>query len=101
MGKRTDREGLREHMRHRANATRELADEMALMFGCDDPLHPLAVNEFRDWKDFVDRVARPLVAADGDREAEQTAMQLYRRASPYSICVSMVMMANRLAEEDR
>lgn len=33
-----------------------------------------------------------------DRDAEQAAMALYRKASPYSICVSMVMMANRLAD---
>jgi hypothetical protein len=65
----------------------------------DDPLHPHQLGEFRDWQDFVDRVARPLIEADGD-DTEQAAMALYRKASPYFICVSMVMMANRIAEQE-
>jgi hypothetical protein len=51
---------------------------------------------FQDWKDFLDRVARPLVETEGDEDAIQCAMRLYRQASPYFICVAMVMMANRI-----
>ena len=64
-----------------------------------DPTYPPA-PPFRDWQDFVDRVARPLVEAEDDHEAEQAAMALYRQASPYFICVAMVMMANRLADSE-
>lgn len=98
MGRRYTRDELRENMTRQANATRDAADEMARMFGgCDDPTHPHGPQVFRDWVDFVDRVARPLVEAEDDPEAEQAAMALYRQASPYLICVSMVMMSNRLA----
>ena len=95
---------LRKWLQHTANSSRDTADEMAAMLGgCDDPLHPW--NEpgaFRDWQDFVDRVARPLVEAEdapSPEEAEvagQAAMKLYRTANPYFICVSLVMMDNRL-----
>lgn len=84
-------------MTRAANTTRDTADEMAAMYGgCDDCLHPQGPQVFRDWLDFVDRVARPLIEADGDHEVEQAAMALYRKASPYLICVSMVIMANRI-----
>lgn len=60
----------------------------------DDPLYPPMFTEdgqpFRDWVDFVDRVARPLVEARDD-EATQAAMRLYRQASPYFICTALVM----------
>lgn len=100
-GPRPSSDKLRAHLRRTANQTRDTADEMAArMGGCDDPLHPFltAGVEFRDWVDFVDRVARPLVEAEEDHKAEQAAMALYRKASPFSICVSMVMMANRISE---
>jgi hypothetical protein len=88
---------LREAMSRNANATRDLADEFAGMFGgCDDPLHPHELGVFRDWVDFVERVARPIAEGEGDQEAEQAAMRLYRQASPFSICTALVMMANRL-----
>lgn len=85
-------------MRHCANSSRDLADETALWHGgCDDPLHPSGPQVFRDYEDFIDRVARPLVEADGDDEvAIQAAMALYRKESPYSLCISMVMLQNRI-----
>lgn len=65
----------------------------------DDPLEPfMSVGgdaPFRDWIDFVDRVARPLVEGDGDVEIEQAAMRLYRLANPYFVCIALVMAANR------
>lgn len=61
----------------------------------DDPTYPHGPQVFRDWRDFVDRVARPLVEADGEDEMDRV-YELYRKVSPYYICVSMVMMANRL-----
>lgn len=102
MGDRPTRGKLREAMTRQANTTRDIADEMAQLFGgCDDPLHPLAHPDgFRNWQDFVDRIARPLVGLDVDHETEQAAMALYRKASPFSICVAMVMMANRLDRLD-
>lgn len=64
-----------------------------------DPTHPLG-TEFTSWQDFVDRVARPLVTADEDKAQEQEAMDLYWKASPYFVCVSMVIMDNRLKDMD-
>jgi hypothetical protein len=85
-------------MRASANRTRDVADEMAAMYGgCDDPLHPSNTpSEFRDWQDFVDRVARPVIEAEDSDAAEQAAMKLYRTANPYYICAAMVMMDNRI-----
>jgi hypothetical protein len=98
---RRSREDLRENLTRQVNNLRASIDEQArMMGGCDDPTHPLNLGTFRDWRDFVDRVARPLVEADNDHDAEQAAMALYRRASPYYICAAMVIMANRLDEVD-
>jgi len=86
-----------EYMKHSANKSRDLADEMAAMWeGCDDPMHPFGPQVFRDWVDFTERVCRPLVEADGDEAATQKAMALYRKQSPYGICVSLVMALNRI-----
>jgi hypothetical protein len=96
--KRVDRERNREGLRRFANSTRDTADDVGARWQADDPLHPLMPTgddqPFRDWLDFVDRVARPLVEAT-DHDAEQAAMVLYRKASPYFICVALVMAANR------
>lgn len=95
MSERRDR--LRRSMRQAANDTRDVADEMAAKFGgCDDPMHPWGPQVFRDYVDFIDRVARPLVEADGDEAATQAAMALYRKQNPYGICVAMVMLWNRV-----
>lgn len=103
MKPRHSRDELAEHMRVQTNRTRDLADEMALMFdGCDDPTYPHGPQVFRDWVDFVERVARPLVESSDqttDHEAEQAAMRLYRQVSPYYICTCMVMMANRIEQQ--
>ncbi len=64
----------------------------------DDPTQPHSLGEFTSWQDFVDRVARPMVEADGNLAQEQEAMELFEKASPYFICVSMVMMDNRLKD---
>lgn len=99
---RRSREELRESLVQSINALRATADEMATMFeGADDPTWPHGPQVFRDWVDFVDRCARPLVEAYGsdgemDDAAEQAAMALYRQVSPYYICTCMVMMANRI-----
>lgn len=92
-------------MRISANKTRDTADEMAKMFGgCDDPLHPYSlfdengVQRFTSWVDFVEKVARPLVMADGDEEVIQKAMALYRTECPYFICVALLMAFNRVNE---
>lgn len=97
-------EGAKRHyLRSHANRQRDLADEIAKRYGVDDPLHPLGGRQFADWREFVDRVARPLVdRVDephliGD-EAEQAAMALYRTVSPFAICAMLVMMANRIED---
>lgn len=95
--RRRTRGELREAMSAAVNRSRDVADEMAQRFdGCDDPLHPYGPQLFRDYEDFIAQVARPLIEADGDHLAEQAAMALYRKVSPYYICAGMVMMANRL-----
>jgi|SRR6187549_2598203 len=96
---RVDRERHRESLRQFANSNRDAADETARRWGVDDPLHPFmptgSEQPFRDWLDFVDRVARPLVEAT-NHDAEQAAMVLYRKASPFYICAALVMAANRV-----
>ena len=92
---------LKASMCQSANKQRDVADEMAAMWGgCDDPLHPWGPQVFRDYMDFIDRVCRPLIEADGDEKDGiiQKAMALYRKETPYGICVSMVMMQNRIKE---
>jgi len=90
-------EEVKEGMRQFANGQRDIADEAAAMFGgCDDMLHPFGLDNFRDYNDFIERVARPLVEADGDDEITQKVMVLYRKMSPFSICVSMVMLQNQI-----
>jgi hypothetical protein len=94
--KHTEQE-FKDAMRQAANRNRDLADEMAMKYGgVDDPHHPWGTQVFRDYEDFIDRVARPLVEADGDQEAVQAAMALYRKQNPYGICISMVMLKNRI-----
>lgn len=93
---------LRAGMAQAANRTRATADEMAASLGgCDDPLYPPMLTAegqtFRDYLDFVDRVARPLVEAESDEEA-QAAMALYRKTSPYFICTALVMSVLREAD---
>lgn len=88
-------------MKEEANRARDLADEIAARYDVDDPQHPWTPQMFRDWKDFVDHVARPLVEADGDKEAEQAAMKLFRTVNPYYLCVCMVMMDNRITLPER
>ena len=97
---RRSREELREHMRHQASQTRDLADEMALMYGgCDDPLHPWSIDHpWNNWIEFVDLVCRPLVEAEDDVTAQQAAMALYRKVNPHYVCTALVVAANRLAE---
>lgn len=96
--RRHSRDELRAAMARQVNEARTALDEQARMLGgCDDPVHPLKVHGFRDYEDFVDRVARPLVEAEDDPAAEQAAMALYRQVGPYYICAAMVMMTNRLA----
>lgn len=97
-------EQLRASMMYVVNRVRDTANEMAARYGgCDDPMHPWrSPSEFRDWRDFVDRVARPLLDAeastdaDGGRAQEQEAMRLFRTVSPYYLCTALVMMDNRL-----
>lgn len=93
---RPTREELREDMRKAANHSRDVADEMALMFdGCDDPTHPWILDTpWNNWVEFVTMVCRPLVEAEDDF-TEQAAMALYRKASPRYICIALVMAANR------
>lgn len=88
---------LREAMRHTVNRERKVADELAQTYdGCDDPLYPWGPQVFRDWIDFTKRVCFPLVEADGDEKIVQAAMKLYRKESPYAICVSLVFAYNRI-----
>lgn len=92
---------MKDSMRQSANSARDTADEMAGMRGgCDDPLHPWGPQVFRDYNDFIERVARPIVEADGDERdgTIQTAMKLYRKECPYGILVSMVMLQNRIRQ---
>lgn len=62
-----------------------------------DALRPLDIP-FRSRQDFVNRVARPMVDANGDEGEEERIMKLYNQASPYFICTSMVMMDNAVME---
>jgi hypothetical protein len=110
MTPRKHRTEIRQSLMRAANSSRDTADELARAWGgCDDPQHPwMPVGEgqqlFGDWRDFTEQVCRPLVEADGDDDkAEQAAMALYRKASPYYICVSLVMALNRIndLEHDR
>jgi hypothetical protein len=93
-----------ESMRQAANSSRDVADEIAARWGCDDPQHPWNFpGEFTSWKDFVDRCARPLVEASeaNDEAAVQAALKLFRTVSPYSICIGAVMMDNRIHPPQR
>ena len=94
-------EEVMSHLTNMANSTRDTADEFAATFeGCDDPLHPWPIpNQYRDWLEFVEKVARPLVDADGYHAATQAAMRLYRKVNPYYICTALVMAANRVQKE--
>ena len=101
------------HMRGLANQLRDLADNISGRYGADDPLHPHQAGQFRDWRDFVDRVARPLVdamravpvvTADGATRvalapgaAGKEAMRRFRTVSPYYLCDVLVMMADRIS----
>ena len=88
---------VKEAMKHSANRSRDVADEMALWSGgCDDPHHPWGPQVFTDWHDFTERVCRPLVEADGDEVVVQKAMALYRKQSPYGICVSLFFALNTI-----
>lgn len=96
---------FRASMRASANRTRDVADEMARMYGgCDDPQHPFHLFDedgkqaFTDWHDFTNRVCRPIVEAGSayDTPEVQAAMALYRTWSPFSIAVSLVMALNRI-----
>ena len=95
-------EELKAWMRRCANRSRDTADEMAAWHpGCDDPIHPWLPDgeqPFLNWVDFIEQVARPLVDADDHDETVQAAMALYRKASPYFICVSLVMALNKVEE---
>jgi hypothetical protein len=74
----------------------------AVQGATDDPLHPVMPTGedqvFHNWLDFVERVARPIVEAENDDGAEQAAMALYRKASPFFVCAALVMASN---ERDR
>lgn len=91
-------------MRQFANSQRDVADEVCARWGVDDPLHPPMLTGddqlFRDWLDFADRVARPIVEFDGDDAAEQAAMALYRKASPFFICAGLILAANCVTRGD-
>lgn len=66
-----------------AHRQRDLADEMATRYGCDDPLRPAtAGRELRDWRDLFEG-ARPVVERaddDGDYQADASV----RMVSPYT-----------------
>jgi hypothetical protein len=95
------RAGVRRCLGPYVKALRDSADEACAEWGVDDPLHPYGEQAFRDWLDFVDRVARPLVEADGDHDAEQAAMKLYRQASPYYICTALVLAVSPQMRTER
>ena len=63
----------RAHLRGMAHRLRDLADEIATRYGCDDHLHPATTGrEFRDSRDFVEG-ARPVVEQaddDGDYQGD-------------------------------
>lgn len=99
--KRVVSDEMKSWMQHCARSTRDTADQMARQYGgVDDPMHPwMGVGPdqvFRDYVDFIARVARPLVEADGDEITVQVSMALYRKESPFGICVSLVMLQNRV-----
>ena len=103
--KHTDAE-IKESMRQSANRQRDIADEMAAMFGgCDDPMHPWGPQVFTSWVDFTERVCIPLsdamAAEPTDEKGVQEAMALYRKETPFGICISLVMALNRIRELEK
>lgn len=54
---------------------------------------------YRDWRDFTDRVARPLVENDGDDDRiEKWHRVLMMEADDYYLAVALVMADNRIRE---
>lgn len=54
---------------------------------------------YRDWRDFTDRVARPLVENDGDdNQVEKWHRVLMMEADDYYLAVALVMADNRIRE---
>lgn len=53
------------------------------------------MSDYRDWRDFVDRVARPLVDDDGVPDALLTELPDLG-VSPYYLLVALVMADNAL-----
>lgn len=89
-----------EYLARAERAEAEVARLQAEQGTADDPLHPLMPigddQPFRDWLDFVERVARPIVEADGDMAVDEQ-MTLYRLANPHFICGCLVVAANERA----
>ena len=99
--KHTEKE-MKAWMTHCANKSRDVADEMAgWRGGCDDPMHPWGPQVFSSWVDFAERVAVPLVEADGEDVAVQKAMALYRKQSPYGICLGLFFALKKIQELEK
>lgn len=60
---------------------------------------PRLGQKYHSWRDFTDRVARPLVEIDGnDPRAEAWYMALMQEPSPYYFAVALVIADNVLRE---
>ena len=58
---------------------------------------PRLGETYRDWRDFTNRVARPLVESDcNDPKLEAWHMTLMMEADPYYLAVSLVIADNTI-----
>jgi len=82
-----------------AHRQRDLADEMATRYGCDDPLHPAtAGRELRDWRDLFEG-ARPVVERaddDGDYQADASVRMV---CVALHLCTAMAMWTTGWRQE--
>lgn len=63
------------------------------------PDAPKFGETYRDWQDFTDRVARPLVENDGEDPAvDSWYWKLMLEADPYYLAVCLVVALNRVRE---
>lgn len=63
------------------------------------PGAPRLGEQFRDWRDFTDRVCRPLIDNDlNDPKAESWYRALFLQMTPDYLATALVMADNRIRE---
>ena len=98
---RPTRDQLRESLCRQAAELRQTADEMvAMLGGCDDPLDPFTnviekQKHYTTWREFADRVCRPIVEFESrDCPELQAALKLFRAENPHYIATCLVFALN-------